>query len=101
MRRFPSRVGIIRLLLVAALAGTLYKGFMKTPEAASNLTPRRFYDGLVNDGENDWPHFTVTFPASHPIDSTVTVEVSRDSEGNGPGFLFIGPEDETSDDDDG
>jgi hypothetical protein len=47
-----SRAGLIRVLCVAALAGTVYKGFLKTPEAASNLTPRRFYDGLVNDGEN-------------------------------------------------
>lgn len=47
-----SRAGLIRALLVVALAGTVYKGFMKTPEAASNLTPQRFSDGLVNDGEN-------------------------------------------------
>ena len=25
---------------------------MRTPEAASNLRPRDFYNGLVNDGEN-------------------------------------------------
>lgn len=47
-----TRENILRLLLVVALGGTLYKGFMKTPEAASNLTPKSFFDGLVNDGEN-------------------------------------------------
>jgi hypothetical protein len=52
MRRFFSREALVRLLLVAALGGTIYKGFLKTPEAASILTPARFYDGLVNDGEN-------------------------------------------------
>lgn len=51
--KFPfSREAVVRVLLLAALGGTLYKGFMKTPEAASRLTPRSFFDGLVNDGEN-------------------------------------------------
>ena len=48
----PSRETVVRLLLLAALCGTLYKGFMKTPEAASRLTPKAFFNGLVNDGEN-------------------------------------------------
>ena len=48
----PSRETVVRLLLIAALGGTLYKGFMKTPEAASRLTPKAFFNGLVNDGEN-------------------------------------------------
>ena len=48
----PSRETVVRALLLVALAGTLYKGFMKTPEAASWLTPRSFFGGLVNDGEN-------------------------------------------------
>ncbi len=52
MRRLATRETVVRLLLVLALGGTIWKGFMKTPEAASNLTPGRFYDGLVNDGEN-------------------------------------------------
>jgi hypothetical protein len=52
MKMLPTRAGIIRLLCLVALAGTLYKGFMKTPEAASNLTPQRFFNGLVGDGEN-------------------------------------------------
>jgi len=47
-----TRENSIRLLLIVALGGTLYKGFMKTSEGASNLTPQGFYDGLVNDGEN-------------------------------------------------
>ena len=51
--RFPvARETVVRLLLLVALGGTLYKGFMKTPEAASHLTPKSFFDGLVNDGEN-------------------------------------------------
>ena len=52
MRFPPSRETVVRVLLITALAGTLYKGFMKTPEAASHLTPKAFFDGLVNDGEN-------------------------------------------------
>lgn len=52
MRRWLTREGVVRLLLLVALCATVYKGFMKTPEAASNLTPGRFFDGLVNDGEN-------------------------------------------------
>ncbi|OLN26690.1 hypothetical protein DVDV_2535 [Desulfovibrio sp. DV] len=52
MRFPPARETVVRLLLLVALGGTLYKGFMKTPEAASNLTPKSFFDGLVNDGEN-------------------------------------------------
>ncbi len=52
MTRLFSRENLVRALLVLALAGTVYKGFMKTPEGASNLTPKRFFDGLVNDAEN-------------------------------------------------
>ena len=52
MKRLATRDNVVRLLLLVALGGTLYKGFMKTPEAASNLTPKSFFDGLVNDGEN-------------------------------------------------
>ena len=47
-----SRETVVRVLLIVALGGTLYKGFLKTPEAASHLTPKAFFDGLVNDGEN-------------------------------------------------
>ena len=51
--KFPlSRETAVRLLLLVALGGTLCKGFMKTPEAASRLTPQAFFNGLVNDGEN-------------------------------------------------
>lgn len=50
--RVLTRENVVRLLLLVALGGTLYKGFMKTPEAASHLRPRDFYNGLVNDGEN-------------------------------------------------
>jgi len=52
MKRLLTRENVVRLLLLVALGGTLYKGFMKTPEAASNLRPRDFFNGLVNDGEN-------------------------------------------------
>ncbi len=52
MRFSLSRATIVRVLLLVALGGTIYKGFMKTPEAASHLTPKSFYNGLVNDGEN-------------------------------------------------
>ena len=43
---------LVRLLLLAALGATFFEGFMRTPEAASNMRPRDFYNGLVNDGEN-------------------------------------------------
>ncbi len=52
MIRLLTRDNLVRLLLVVALGGTAWKGFMKTPEGASNLRPQGFYDGLVNDGEN-------------------------------------------------
>ena len=52
MKRLLTRDNVIRLLLIVALGGTVWKGFLKTPEGASNLRPREFYDGLVNDGEN-------------------------------------------------
>ncbi|EFL52513.1 conserved hypothetical protein [Solidesulfovibrio fructosivorans JJ]] len=52
MKRVLTRENVVRLLLLVALGGTLYKGFMKTPEAASWLRPRDFFNGLVNDGEN-------------------------------------------------
>ncbi len=40
------------------------------------------------DDEGVWPTFTLEYP-DH---TTFKVEVSRDPEGNGPGFLFIGPQ---------
>lgn len=52
MNRLVRRDNIIRLLLLVALGGTLYKGFLKTPEGATWLRPAAFYEGLVNDGEN-------------------------------------------------
>lgn len=52
MKRLLTRDNVVRLLLLVALGGTLYKGFMRTPEAGSNLRPRDFFNGLVNDGEN-------------------------------------------------
>ncbi len=47
-----TRENLVRLLLLVALGGTLYKGFMKTPEGGSWLRPAGFFTGLVNDGEN-------------------------------------------------
>ena len=38
---------------------------------------------LSNDDDGDWPIFTV-----EKGDEKFEVEVSRDEEGNGPGFLF-------------
>ncbi|EHJ48115.1 hypothetical protein DFW101_2109 [Solidesulfovibrio carbinoliphilus subsp. oakridgensis] len=52
MKRLFTRDNAIRLLLIVALGGTVWKGFLKTPEAASHLRPKAFYDDLVNDGEN-------------------------------------------------
>uniref|UniRef100_I2PYI6 Uncharacterized protein n=1 Tax=Desulfovibrio sp. U5L TaxID=596152 RepID=I2PYI6_9BACT len=52
MKRLLTRDNVIRLLLIVALGGTVWKGFLKTPEAASHLRPKAFYDDLVNDGEN-------------------------------------------------
>ena len=52
MKRLLSRENVIRALLLVALGGTLWKGFLKTPEGATWLRPHSFYDGLVNDGEN-------------------------------------------------
>ena len=52
MTPWSWRDTLVRLLLLVALGGTLYKGFLKTPEGASNLTPQQFFEGLVNDGEN-------------------------------------------------
>jgi hypothetical protein len=43
---------VVRLLLLLALGGAIYKGFLKTPEGAGLLDPRSLYNGLVNDGEN-------------------------------------------------
>ncbi|MHC1790747.1 hypothetical protein [Solidesulfovibrio sp.] len=47
-----SRENVVRLLLILALGGTIWKGFLKTPEGAGLLDPRSLYNGLVNDGEN-------------------------------------------------
>ena len=47
-----SRDTLIRVLLLVALGGTIYKGFLKTPEGATLLARQSFYNGLVNDGEN-------------------------------------------------
>jgi hypothetical protein len=46
-------------------------------------------DALVEDGEA-WPRIKVRLPEGHLIDGTnqIELEVSRDEEGNGPGFLF-------------
>jgi hypothetical protein len=52
MKRLLSRENVIRALLLVALGGTLWKGFLKTPEGATWLRPQSFYNGLVNDGEN-------------------------------------------------
>lgn len=52
MKRLLSRENVVRALLLVALGGTLWKGFLKTPEGATWLRPQAFYDGLVNDGEN-------------------------------------------------
>lgn len=49
--RLPfSREGLIRVLCVVALAGTIYKGLLRTPEGASNLMPDKFYSNLINEG---------------------------------------------------
>lgn len=51
---------------------------------------RRYYAALEGstivsvDGGAEFPAFTVRTPAG----DVFTVEVSRDEEGNGPGFLF-------------
>ncbi|WP_428564534.1 MAG: hypothetical protein ACP59X_02390 [Solidesulfovibrio sp. DCME] len=52
MKRLATRDNLVRLLLLVALGGTIYKGFLKTPEGATWLRPAGFYEGLVNDGEN-------------------------------------------------
>ena len=52
MKTLVSRDNVIRLLLLVALGGTIYKGFLKTPEGATLLARQSFYNGLVNDGEN-------------------------------------------------
>jgi len=52
MKTLVSRDNLIRVLLLVALGGTIYKGFLKTPEGATLFARQSFYDGLVNDGEN-------------------------------------------------
>ncbi len=52
MTRLFTRDNLVRLLLLTALGGTIWKGFMKTPEAASHLRPQWYYDSLIGDGEN-------------------------------------------------
>lgn len=52
MNKRLARDSLIRVLLLVALGGTLYKGFLKTPEGATLLARQSFYNGLVNDGEN-------------------------------------------------
>jgi hypothetical protein len=52
MNKLLSRDNVVRALLLVALGGTLYKGFLKTPEGATLLARQSFYNGLVNDGEN-------------------------------------------------
>lgn len=52
MKRLLTRENIVRLLLAAALGGTIWKGFMKTPEAASHLRPDWYFESLIGDGEN-------------------------------------------------
>lgn len=37
-------------------------------------------------GQELWPQFTV----HSPVVGDLTLEISRDEEGNGPGFIFIG-----------
>ena len=52
MKGLLTRDNLVRALLIVALGGTIYKGFLKTPEGASLFAPRSLYGGLVNDGEN-------------------------------------------------
>ena len=61
-----------------------------------NAKELKYYRQLVNakitgfkpneDDEGSWPKFSVTLASGEKV----YVEVSRDPEGNGPGFLFIG-----------
>ncbi len=52
MTRLLTRENVVRALLLLALGGTIWKGFLKTPEGATLVNPKSFYNGLVNDGEN-------------------------------------------------
>jgi hypothetical protein len=51
MKRWFTREAVLRLLLIAALMGICYEGFINTPEGASNLTPVRFYATQINNSE--------------------------------------------------
>ncbi len=51
MAAFPFERAL-KVLVLAALVLTVYKGLGRTPEFASHVDSRRFYDGLVNDAEN-------------------------------------------------
>jgi hypothetical protein len=43
---------LLKVLVFAALLLTVYKGLLRTPEFASHIDSRRFFNGLVNDAEN-------------------------------------------------
>jgi hypothetical protein len=43
---------LLKVLVFAALLMTVYKGLLRTPEFASLIDSRRFFNGLVNDAEN-------------------------------------------------
>jgi hypothetical protein len=43
---------VLKVLVFAALALTVCKGLGRTPEYASRVDSRRFFNGLVNDAEN-------------------------------------------------
>ncbi|MFZ5811515.1 MAG: hypothetical protein ACOY4F_05690 [Thermodesulfobacteriota bacterium] len=43
---------VLKVLVFAALVLTVYKGLGRTPEYASHVDSRRFFNGLVNDAEN-------------------------------------------------
>ncbi len=48
------RETVVRILLLAALLATAWKGLARTPEIASVFFPEQFYNGLVNDAENSF-----------------------------------------------
>ncbi|WP_243362345.1 hypothetical protein [Fundidesulfovibrio terrae] len=63
---------MVKLGLFFCLALTAWKGFMKLPEVYPALEPGRFYQGLVNDGENSLimkeRHFDFNYQTGKALD---------------------------------
>ncbi len=78
---------VLRVLLLAALLLTAYKGLMATPEFATAFFPERFYRGKINDAENSLIMKERHYDFNEALDKAVRIqleELARTGESPGP-----------------